>query len=104
MIINGTLTNAKQYFKNHDMDKGYMAPLAIGAWIRGLEIIDMFGIILMPKNVALRMIISISLNFVFGSMNDMSFLTLLSLISIMVPGVAQAFPEIILKFLYLDML
>jgi hypothetical protein len=89
---------------NHDMDKGYMAPLAIDGWKRVQEIIDMFGNILLPKNVAVRMIISIILNFVFGSMNDMSFLTLLSLISIMVPGVAQAFPKIILKFLYLDML
>ena len=58
----------------------------------------------MPKNIILRLIISISLNFVFGSMNDMSFLTLLSLISIAVPGIAQIFMKIILKFLYLDVL
>ena len=48
--------------------------------------------------------ISTSLNFVFGSMNDMSFLTLLSLISIAVPGIAQIFMKVILKFLYLDVL
>jgi hypothetical protein len=34
---------------NHDMDKGYMKPLAIGGWKRVQEIIDMFGNILMPK-------------------------------------------------------
>jgi len=60
--------------------------------------------ILLPKNIALRLMISVSLNFVFGSMNDMSFLTLLSLISIAVPGIAQIFMKIILKFLYLDVL
>ena len=60
--------------------------------------------ILMPENIFLRLIISISLNFVLGSMNDMSFLTLLSLISIAVPGIAQVFMKVILKFLYLDVL
>ena len=60
--------------------------------------------ILMPKNVALRLMISISLNFLWGSMNDMSFLTLLSLISIAIPGIAQLITKIILKFLYLDIL
>ena len=58
----------------------------------------------MPENIFLRLIISISLNFVLGSMNDMSFLTLLSLISIAVPGIAQVFMKVILKFLYLDVL
>ena len=48
--------------------------------------------------------ISVSLNFFFGSMNDMSFLTLLSLISIAIPGIAQIFMKVILKFLYLDVL
>jgi hypothetical protein len=37
-------------------------------------------------------------------MNDMSFLTILSLISITVPGIAQTIQAIILKFLYLDIL
>ena len=54
--------------------------------------------------MALRLMISISLNFIWGSMNDMSFLTLLSLISIPVPGIAQIFMKVILKFLYLDVL
>ena len=58
----------------------------------------------MPNNMVLRLIISISLNLIWGSMNDMSFLTLLSLISIAVPGIAQIFMKIILKFLYLDVL
>ena len=37
-------------------------------------------------------------------MNDMSFLTILSLISIAVPGLAQTIQAVILKFLYLDIL
>ncbi len=44
------------------------------------------------------------MNFVWGSMNDMSFLTILSLISISVPGIAQIFQSVILKFLYLDVM
>ena len=44
------------------------------------------------------------MNFLWGSMNDMSFLTILSLISITVPGIAQTIQAIILKFLYLDIL
>ena len=58
----------------------------------------------MPNNLALKLVLSISLNFIWGSMNDMSLLTLLSLISIMVPGVAQLITKIILKFIYLDIL
>ena len=44
------------------------------------------------------------MNFLWGSMNDMSFLTLMSLISITVPGIAQTIQAVILKFLYLDVL
>jgi hypothetical protein len=44
------------------------------------------------------------MNFLWGSMNDMSFLTILSLISISVPGTAQIFQSVILKFLYLDVM
>jgi hypothetical protein len=44
------------------------------------------------------------MNFLFGSMNDMSFLTILSLISLSVPGLAQTIQAVILKFLYLDVL
>jgi hypothetical protein len=52
----------------------------------------------------LKGITSVSMNFLWGSMNDMSFLTILSLISITVPGIAQTIQAIILKFLYLDIL
>ena len=58
----------------------------------------------MPENIVARLLISTSLNFVWGSMNDMSFLTLLSLISVAVPGVAKIIMSSILKFLYLDVL
>jgi hypothetical protein len=44
------------------------------------------------------------MNFLWGSMNDMTFLTILSLISLTVPGIAQTIQAVILKFLYLDVL
>lgn len=52
-------------------------------------IAGVIGDILLPKNLAARMTISISLNFVWGNMNNMSFLTLMSLISVAVPGTAS---------------
>jgi hypothetical protein len=70
------------------MSKGYMPPQLLYKWGWGQQISDYLEMILMPKNLALRLMISTSLNFIWGSMNDMSFLTLLSLISIMIPGVA----------------
>ena len=62
------------------------------------------GFAVIPANVALKGLTSISMNFLWGSMNDMSFLTILSLISITVPGIAQIIQAVILKFLYLDIL
>jgi|LauGreDrversion4_2_1035121.scaffolds.fasta_scaffold75116_4 hypothetical protein len=50
---------------------------------------DLFSMILMPDNIVAKLAISISLNFLWGSMKDMTFLTLLSLISISVPGIAK---------------
>jgi len=58
-----------------------------------LSSIDKLGFVLgfavIPANIYLKFMTSSSMNFIFGSMNDMSFLTILSLISITVPGIAQ---------------
>ena len=81
-----------------------MPPQLLYKWSWAQRISDILDMILMPKNLALRLMISISLNFIWGSMNDMSFLTLLSLISIGIPVIAQLITKIILKFLYLDVL
>jgi hypothetical protein len=62
------------------------------------------GFAVIPTNIALKGLTSVSMNFLWGSMNDMSFLTLMSLISITVPGIAQTIQAVILKFLYLDVL
>ena len=86
------------------MSRGHMPPQLLYKWSWAQRISDILDMILMPKNLALRLMISISLNFIWGSMNDMSFLTLLSLISIAIPGIAQLITKIILKFLYLDVL
>jgi hypothetical protein len=60
--------------------------------------------VLLPNNIPAKIAISVSLNFVWGSMKDMTFLTLLSLISISVPGIAKLIMKVVLKFLYLDIL
>ncbi len=62
------------------------------------------GFALIPTNVVMKGLTSVSMNFLWGSMNDMSFLTILSLISISVPGAAFKIQAVILKFLYLDIL
>jgi hypothetical protein len=62
------------------------------------------GFAVIPTNIVLKGFTSVSLNFLWGSMNDMTFLTILSLISITVPGIAQTIQAVILKFLYLDVL
>ena len=60
-----------------------------GIWISTLEkLAFVLGFAVIPANVALKGLTSISMNFLWGSMNDMSFLTILSLISITVPGIA----------------
>jgi len=60
-----------------------------GIWISTLEkLAFVLGFAVIPGNVALKGLTSISMNFLWGSMNDMSFLTILSLISITVPGIA----------------
>jgi hypothetical protein len=106
MHLNKTLEDGlgKQYFKKDDIASGHMPPQNNLMWGRLRVISDVLEMILMPKNMALRLMISVSLNLIWGSMNDMSFLTLLSLISIAVPGIAQVFMKVILKFLYLDIL
>jgi hypothetical protein len=63
-------------------------PINLKYWRKLSKVTDAFSIAIFPNNVGLRGMTSISMNFLWGSMNDMSFLTTLSLISISVPGVA----------------
>jgi hypothetical protein len=63
-------------------------PSNIKLWGKLSKITDSISIAIFPNNVGLRGLTSVSMNFLWGSMNDMSFLTILSLISITVPGVA----------------
>jgi hypothetical protein len=63
-------------------------PSNIKLWGKLSKITDSISIAIFPNNVGLRALTSVSMNFLWGSMNDMSFLTILSLISISVPGVA----------------
>lgn len=64
------------------------SPTNLKYWGKLSKIIDAISIAILPNNVGLRALTSVSMNFLWGSMNDMSFLTILSLISITVPGVA----------------
>jgi len=64
------------------------SPTNLKYWAKLSKLTDAISIAIFPNNVGLRGLTSVSMNFLWGSMNDMSFLTVLSLISISVPGVA----------------
>jgi hypothetical protein len=44
------------------------------------------------------------IQYIFGYLNDMSFLTINTMISMPVPGVAQILLQVLLNFVYLDLL
>ena len=83
------LKTLPQYIKKESYSYVYMPPPAnLKFWGKLSKITDAFSFAVLPNNVALRGLTSVAMNFIWGSMNDMSFLTILSLISISVPGVA----------------
>jgi hypothetical protein len=47
---------------------------------------------------------SIILQYIWGLLNDMSFLTILTMVSIAVPGIAKYVQAALLNFIYLDLL
>lgn len=51
-------------------------------------------------NIAL----SIFIQYLWGLLNDLSFLTILTLISINVPGLAKTIQSMLMNFIYLDLL
>ncbi len=67
--------------------------------LRGLLSFD-----IIPGNIVLKTFMSGALNLIWASLNDLSFLTLLSLISLTVPGLAHSLQQVVLKLLFLDVL
>ncbi len=105
MHLNETLDDPQgnfQFFMKDSVSSAYIPPQKRNGKLNFLG--DLFSMILMPDNIVAKLAISISLNFLWGSMKDMTFLTLLSLISISVPGIAKQIMKVVLKFLYLDIL
>ena len=96
-----------QWVSKRDLSRGYIPPQInlFGVWGKITNALAyVLGFAVIPTNIVLKGLTSVSLNFLWGSMNDMTFLTILSLISITVPGIAQTIQAVILKFLYLDVL
>jgi hypothetical protein len=56
------------------------------------------------KNEYLNVLISIILQYVWGLLNDMSFLTILTMVSITIPGIAKYLQAALLNFIYMDLL
>jgi len=44
------------------------------------------------------------IQYLWGLLNDMSFLTILTMISLSVPGIAKIIQSILMNFVYLDLL
>jgi hypothetical protein len=56
------------------------------------------------SNEGLNFFISIILQYIWGLLNDMSFLTILTMVSIAVPGIIKYVQAALLNFIYLDLL
>ena len=48
--------------------------------------------------------LSVFIQYIWGLLNDMSFLTIMTMISITVPGIAKLIMGALLNFIYLDIL
>ena len=58
----------------------------------------------LPGMVLINLALSVFIQYLWGLLNDMSFLTILTLISINVPGIAKTIQGTLLSFIYLDIL
>ena len=58
----------------------------------------------LPGMVLMNLFLSVFIQYLWGLLNDMSFLTILTLISINVPGIAKTIQGVLLSFIYLDIL
>jgi hypothetical protein len=58
----------------------------------------------LPGTLLLNLALSIFIQYLWGLLNDLSFLTILTLISINVPGIAKQIQGSLLNFIYLDIL
>ncbi|TNV87037.1 hypothetical protein FGO68_gene800 [Halteria grandinella] len=57
-----------------------------------------------PGGIVLNFLLSMFIQFMWGLLNDLSFLTILTLLSVSVPGIAQLIQSTLLNFIYLDIL
>ncbi len=57
-----------------------------------------------PGGFILNFGLSMFIQYLWGLMNDMSFLTIMTMISITVPGIAKLLMGALLNFIYLDIL
>lgn len=58
----------------------------------------------LPGMILMNLALSVFIQYLWGLLNDMSFLTILTLISINVPGIAKTIQGTLLSFIYLDIL
>jgi hypothetical protein len=64
----------------------------------------MTSFVLLPGSIAINFFFSIFIQFVWSLLNDLSFLTILALISVNIPGLASVIQSIILNYIYMDVL
>ncbi|TNV87199.1 hypothetical protein FGO68_gene6267 [Halteria grandinella] len=68
---------------------------------QALKVVEIVAI---PGGVVLNFLLSVAIQYLWGLLNDLSFLTTLTLISISVPGMAQTIQASMLNCIYLDVL
>ena len=59
---------------------------------------------MIPGGIILNLFLTMFLQFIWGLLNDMSFIMILSLVSLNVPGPVQLIQSTMLNFIYMDIL
>jgi hypothetical protein len=59
---------------------------------------------MIPGTIILNLFLAIVIQYLWGLLNDLSFLTILTLVSISTPGIASVIQSSILNFIYMDIL
>ncbi|TNV86294.1 hypothetical protein FGO68_gene17292 [Halteria grandinella] len=96
LVNKGTKSNIELPYQNTDEQIGFIKQVQQAA--TGIQLT------MIPGSIILNIFFQAALNLLWSMLNDLSFIINLTLVSIQIPGVAQPIMNIILQFIYLDVL
>ncbi|TNV86287.1 hypothetical protein FGO68_gene17282 [Halteria grandinella] len=68
------------------------------------EVANAMQIAMIPGSILINIFLQMAMNLIWSMLNDLSFMINMAMISISIPGVAQPIMNIVLQFIYLDIL